>query len=222
VTLAGLETTLQEARERQKRAIKALAPKHKGGEDEEFRAATAAVLDAERALAAAKGEQYAVEIPFPVSWDTGAPLPHLLESDYRAFLVFFLREIDPRWDGTYVHVRHPGDTDIEKLGVVEFERCICTKMGTPNDEVLRGHPLYGKGLVGYRAQSVENSNWLKELEAINSVHSNYKPDAWRTFKHYILPFHDSTFECIAKDLKIEVHETTLAKLLVALCQRFEE
>ena len=94
MTLAELETTLQEARERQRRAIKALAPKHQGGEVEEFRAATAAVLDAERALAAAKGEQYAVEIPFPVSWDTGAPLPHLLQSDYRTFLVFFLREIN--------------------------------------------------------------------------------------------------------------------------------
>jgi hypothetical protein len=222
LTLAKLETTLQEARERQRRAMKALAPKHKGGEVEELRAATAAMLDAERALAAAKGEQYAVEISFPISWDTGAPLPHLLQSDYRAFLVFFLREIDPRWDGTYVHVRHPAGPDTQKLGVVEFERCICTKMGTPNDEVFHGHPLYGKGLVGYRAQRVENSNWLKELEAINAVHSNYKPDASRTFKHYILPFHDSTFECVAKDLKVEVRETTLTKLLVELCQRFAE
>jgi len=222
VTLAELETTLQEARERQRQAMKALAPQHKGGEVEEFEAATVAVHDAERALAAAKGEQYAMEISFPVAWSTGAPLPHLLRSDYRTFLVFFLREIDPRWDGTYVHVRHPGGPDIEKLGVVEFERCICTKMGTPNDEVLHGHPLYGKGLVGYRAQTVGNSNWLKELEAINAVHDKYKPDAWRSFKHYILPFHDSTFECVAKDLKVEVRETTLTKLLVELCQRFAE
>lgn len=222
MTLSELEATLQEARERQRQAMKALAPKHKGGEVEEFEAAIVAVHNAERSLAAAKGEQYAMEISFPVAWSTGVPLPHLLQSDNRTFLVFFLREIDPRWDGTYVHVRHPGGPDIEKLGVVEFERCICTKMGTPNDEVLRGHLLYGKGLVGYRAQTVENSNWLKELEAINAVHDNYKPDAWRSLKHYILPFHDSTFECVAKDLKVEVRETTLTKLLVELCQRFAE
>lgn len=73
MTLAELETALQEARERQRRTMKALAPKHKGGEGEEFRAASGAMLDAERALASAKGEQYAVEMPFPVSWDTGAP-----------------------------------------------------------------------------------------------------------------------------------------------------
>ncbi len=202
--------------------MKALAPKHKGGEVEEFKAATNAVLDAERALAAAKGEPYAVEIPFPVSWDTGAPLPHLLQSDSRTFLVFFLARIDPNWDGTYVHVRHPGGPEIEMLGVVEFKRCICTKMGTPNDEVLHGHPLHGKGLVGYQAQTVENSTWLKELEAINAAHTYYKPDRWRTLKHYILPFHDTTFECVAEDFKVEVRETTLTKLLLDLCQRFAD
>ena len=222
MTLAELETALQEARERQRRAMKALAPKHKGGEVEEFRAASAAMLDAERALASAKGEQYAVEMPFPVSWDTGAPLPHLLQSDYRTFLVFFLEEIDAGWDGTPVYVRHPGDPGKQKLGVVEFERCIWYEMGTSNDEVLHGHPLHGKGLVRYRALIVKNSNWLKELEAINAVHHNYKPDDWRTFKHYILPFHDSTFRCIAKDFKVETRETTLAEFLVELCQRFIE
>jgi hypothetical protein len=222
VNLAELETTLQEALERQRRAMEARTSQRKGGAIEEFRSASAAVLDAERALAAAKGEQYAVEISFPVSWDIGAPLPHLLQSDYRTFLVFFLQEIDTHWDGTYVQMRHPGAPEIQKLGVVEFQRCICTKMGTPNDEVLHGHPLGGRGLVGYQAQIVENSKWLKELEATNAVHDSYKPDGWRTYKHYILPFHDSTFECIAKDLKIEVRETTLTKLLVELCQRFAE
>jgi hypothetical protein len=222
VTLTDLEIVLRDARERQRRAIEALAPKHRGGEVEEFESAHAAVRDAERALAAAKGEQYVVEIPFPVKWDTGAPLPHLLQSDDRTFLMFRLRNIDPNWDGTYVHVRHAGSPEMEKLGVVEFERCICTKMGTPNDEVLRGHPLDGKGLVGYRAQRVENSNWLKELEAINAVHNYYKPDGWRTLKHYILPFHDSTFECVAKDFRVEVRETTFRELLAELCQRFAE
>lgn len=222
MTLAELETMLQEARERQRRAIEALAPKHKGGEVEELKSASAAVLDAERALAAAKGEEYAVEIPFPVSWDTGAPLPHLMRSDYRTFLVFRLQNIDPHRDGTYVHVRHAGSIDVEKLGVVEFERCICAKMGTPNEEVFHGHPLYGKGLVGYQTQRVENSNWLKELEAINAVHDNYKADVWRTLTHYILPFQDSTFECVAKDFKVEVRETTFVELLLEICQRFAD
>src|SRR5437667_12297618 len=36
--------------------------------------------------------------------DTGAPLPYLLQNDYRTFVAFFLRDVDPNWDGTYVTV----------------------------------------------------------------------------------------------------------------------
>jgi hypothetical protein len=64
-----LENALREAQSRASRAIAALAPKHRGGEMEEFTTARDAVLQAERALAAAKGEPYAVPIEFPVSWD---------------------------------------------------------------------------------------------------------------------------------------------------------
>jgi hypothetical protein len=67
-------------------------------------------------------------------------------------------------------VRNPNSGLSEKLALVEFERCICAKMGDPNEEVLHGHPLYGKGLAGYEAMAVENSTWLKALEKINAVH----------------------------------------------------
>ncbi len=156
-----LETALREARERALRAVKALAPKHRGGEVEEFRAAREEVLQAERSLAAAKGEPYAVPVEFPVSWDTGAPLPYLLRNDYRTFLTFFVRDIDPNWDGSYVAVRDHGSNPSDRLAVVEFECCICTKMGTPNEEVLCGHPLSGKGLAGYQTMAVKNSMSLK-------------------------------------------------------------
>ena len=157
VSIIDLETALRDAQARQSKAIAALAPKHRGGEVEEFNAARTAVLQAERNLAAAKREEYAVPIEFPVRWDTGAPLPYLLQNDYRTFLAFFLHTVDPNWDGAYVNVRNPSSELSEKLALVEFERCVCTKMGTPNDEVLHGHRLYGKGLAGY--------DTLKEAEA---------------------------------------------------------
>ena len=214
-----LETALREAQERASRAAKALAPKHRGGEVEELTAARDAVLQAERHLAAAKGEPYAVPVEFPVSWDTGAPLPYLLRNDHRTFLTFFLRDIDPNWDGSYVSVRDPNSNLSEKLAVVEFERCICTKMGTPNDEVLHGHPLSGKGLAGYQPMAVKNSMWLKELEAINAVHSCYKATVWRDLSHYILPFHDCTFECVARGFKVEAFQMPLPELLAEVCNR---
>jgi hypothetical protein len=55
--IAELDTALREAQERQSKAVKALAPKHRAGEVKEFPPAGAAVLQAERHLAAAKGEQ---------------------------------------------------------------------------------------------------------------------------------------------------------------------
>jgi hypothetical protein len=214
-----LETALREAQERASRAAKALAPKHRGGEVEEFRAARDAVLQAERNLAAAKGGPYAVPVEFPASWDTGAPLPYLLQNDYRTFFTFFLRDLDPNCGGSCVSVRGPNSNLSEKLAVVEFERCICTKMGTPNDEVLHGHPLSGKGLVGHQPMAVKNSIWLKELDAINAVHSCYKAAAWRDLSHYILPFHDCTFECVARGFKVEAFQMPLPELLTEVCNR---
>jgi hypothetical protein len=211
MSIPELESALRQARERvSKSRVTSL---------EDLNAARNAALQAERNLAAKSNEPYAVPIEFPVSWDVGAPLPYLLQNDYQTFLIFFVPDIDPDWDGSYVSVRHPGSNNCAKLAVVDFERCVCTKMGTPNDEVLHGHPLNGKGLEGYQAMSVKNSTWLKELEAINSVHSHYKPETWRGLTHYIFPFHDCTFECVARGFKVEEHQVPLPELLSDICKR---
>jgi hypothetical protein len=99
MTIPELETALRLAQARQAKATKAFVPKHRGGEWEEWSEARDALLKAERDLAAANGEQYAVRAEFPVAGDVGAPLPHLLKNDYRTFLVFLLREINPNWNG---------------------------------------------------------------------------------------------------------------------------
>ncbi len=82
LNIREIQKKLCTAQERLERAIKALAPKHKGGEWEEFRAACGTVLVLERELASAKGEQYAVPLDFPVKWCVGAPLPHLIANDH--------------------------------------------------------------------------------------------------------------------------------------------
>ena len=75
MTDAELVAALEQANARLPRAVAALTSKHNGGEVKEFQAAHDAVLDAERALAAARREPHAVPIDFPVQWDIGAPLP---------------------------------------------------------------------------------------------------------------------------------------------------
>ena len=214
-----LETSLRTARARQDRALKGLEQKHKGVDLEGLLAATEEVLRCERALSAAKGEEHAVPVEFPVQWDTGAPLPHLMQNDSRTFLVFFLRDTDSKPDASYANVPEPNSSPGEKLALVEFRGCVSAKMGTPNDEVFEGHPLDGKGLRIYAALKVENSKWIKELEAINAVHSHYQPESWRTLTHYFFGFHDSTFECVAEGFSVETYEIPLSELLTEVCAR---
>ena len=146
-------------------------------------------------------------------------MPHLMVNDNRALLAFLLSEPDPGWDGSYVTVKSPGDEQPEPLGLVEFDFCISAKLGAPNDEVFEGHPLNGKGLEAYGAQRVVNSQWLKELEKINSVHRMYRPESWRDRTHFVFWFHDSTFECVARSYKVETHRTSMKALLTLMVER---
>jgi hypothetical protein len=181
--------------------------------------ARATVRSLERQLAAARGQEYAEPFDFPVKWDVGAPMPHLLANGQHTFLVFYVRVDDPNWNGTYVKIRNPEADFAEPLAVAQFHRCVSAKLGDPNDEVLHGHPLADKGLEGYTAQIVRNSKWISELEAVNKVHSNYKPELWRSFNHYIFWFHDETFECVAKSYEVEVVNESMPELLAKLTKR---
>jgi hypothetical protein len=214
-----LEQRLNAANARLTAANKALAPKHKGGEWEEYHAARNAVLDLERQIAAANGEEYAEPLDFPVKWDVGAPLPHLLVNDYRALLAFLLKEPDPNWDGSYMTLKGTQSEAAEPLALVEFDRCLSARLGAPNDEVFEGHPLHGKGMQGYTAQRVINSRWLKELEAINSVHRQYRPDFWRDLHHYVFWFHDSTFECVARSFRVATFRESWKAMLSRMVDR---
>jgi hypothetical protein len=210
---------LDAANNRLERAIKALTPKHQGGEWQEYRAAHQEVLRLERLNAAETGDEYAEPCGFPLRWDAGAPMPHLMVNDDKALLAFLLSEPDPAWDGSYVTIKSPGDEQPEPLGLVEFEHCTSAKLGTPNDEVFEGHPLNGKGLEAYGAQRVVNSRWLKELEKINSVHRMYRPEFWKDRNHYIFWFHDSTFECVARSFKEETYRMSMKALLGLMVER---
>ena len=112
----------------------------------------------------------------------------------------------------------PIDVTAEELtitlgAVVEFRRCLIHRFGMPNDEALHGHRLFGRGLVAYRAHTVERSRWLDEVERINSVHPQHRPESFHDFVHYVLAFHDQTFECLAKDFVLHESLSTFSEAL---------
>ncbi|MBF0503323.1 MAG: hypothetical protein HQM09_24605 [Candidatus Riflebacteria bacterium] len=208
-----IEMQLAEANRRLTTASAALAPKHRGGEWEEFNSAQSEVLRLERELAKSRKEPYAVPCGFPIKWDIGAPLPFLLCNDDKTFLTFYVHDPDPKWDGTYVKVVDPDSSEAAKLCLVTFKNCVSAKLGHPNDEALRGHPLAGHGLEGYTAQFVKNSRWIEEVAKINSVHHRNDPARWKLLNHYIFWFHDSTFECLAESYEVEITLEPMDQLL---------
>lgn len=207
----ALQAQLKSARARFEKSQEAIG-RGAHGEDvsNEFDAAWSDLLAAERAFAKATQQQYAETIDFPYQWDLGAPYPHLLQSDGRAFLAYLMPEDVPDWQFTYLTV------------VVEFSSCLAAKLGSPNDEVFEGHPLHGKGMDGYRAQEVHNSEWLKEIEKINSVHSQYSSQSHSHVRHFVFWFHDSSVECLAESFTADVYREGLADVLKKICEQLVE
>ncbi len=180
------------------------------------------LLRAERAFYLAKGKETALEYDWPVPWNTGAPLPHVVSSGHKTFLMYIADEPDPNGDGSYITVVDPSTSEDLPIALVEFVSCYTYKFGGPDNEVWHAHPLSGKGLSAWSAHIVANSRWLAELERINSVRDGYDPARWREYKHYMLLLHDEIFECIAKDYKIELIRGTFRDALeMATAKLFE-
>jgi hypothetical protein len=208
----AVKKDLESARRRTDKAAKRLRT---GGNEagEEFSAALDDQAEAERALAAARGEEHAIPFELGVRWSVGAPLPHLLTSGKGTFVAFYLAEHDPDWDGTYVRIVDPTDEEPASLALAEFKGCAAVKLGPPNDEVLHGHPLYERGLNGYGAYVVANSRWLAELVEINRVHDQFNPRAWEGLRHFFFVFHDEIVEAIARDVEVETFRESVPSLL---------
>ncbi len=152
-------------------------------------------LGLERSTAAELGLPYAQHVDLEVRWDAGTPMPVLL-SGLRTFVAFHLSVHDPVADKTNPRVRDP-QAD-HGIGVVEFKRVTSIKIGSPNDEVLRGHPLWGRGLESYSAHEIKNSPWITELMEVDRAHERLDESQWSGRRHFMLTFHDETLECIAK------------------------
>ena len=150
-------------------------------------------IEQERSAASSRGVQFAVDLePFPAI-NAGAPLPHVVSNESATAVVF--------------HSSRGG----EDRGVAWalFRGVASFSLGSPNDETLSGHPLYGSGLRFYAAHEVINSVAIKQLETLNRVHPRHNPSRFESLRHFVLAFHDSTFECICADF--EVGKSTDAK-----------
>jgi hypothetical protein len=213
-----LERRLAAARER----VRKLSSGLRSDTMQALRAAWGQQWQAERDLAAARGEQYATVIDIGPRWDAGAPLPRLISNGSRVFVVCLASQPDPDWDGTYVRLVSPADPQPSRFVVIEMWGCAETRFGGPNDEAIRGHPLHGKGLAGYRAHEVVNSTWIEEAIRVNSVHPHHSDAPFRQLHHYALLFHDEMLEALALGIESRLVTGTMGTILGDLADRLIE
>jgi hypothetical protein len=168
-------------------------------------------------------EERLVPVDVGLDMDFGAPIPHLIQAEHRAFLAFRLSEPDPTWDGTWVKVVSPSDEDESELGVIEWLRCGGAVLGGLNEEAFHGHPLWKRGPedapIGFTSSEVLGSRWISEWEEANRVHEAHSPSQFADYRHFIIPFHDSTFECVAKGFIAYRTRQSMSSLLIELARR---
>lgn len=188
-----------------------------GAGSKEARAAYGRMQRAGRDLAAALGDEWAEVFDFGPRWSAGAPLPQVVANESGGFLVYLMEESDPGWDGRTTRSVDPGRGEEWPLAIVSFQGHV--RFGGPNDEVLSGHPLYGRGLEFYAAHRIHNSRWIAEDRAINSVHPRHRPEAWDDTEHLLLAFHDSIVELMTDRYEVSTVCSTFRAVLHDLVDR---
>jgi hypothetical protein len=132
----------------------------------------------------------------------GAPMPLVLADESRVTLVYLIEERLPIWKKPKAQMEKSSSE--EDIALIKFDGCHAHMFGSPNDESFEGHPLASRGLAPYAAFRIENSSWIRQLEKMNSVHPQHRPEEFSRLQHLIFAFHDSTFECLCLSFTVSV------------------
>lgn len=133
---------------------------------------------------------------------TGAPLPVVMRDERSGLIAYRVAEDDRQRDGSKPPRSVGSGSENELIAIVRIERPFAILFGPPNDEAFAGHPLAARGLRPYGAFEVSQSSWIRRLERMNRVHPSHRPERYAEFRHFVLSFHDSTFECVAAGLVV--------------------
>lgn len=207
-----LKSRVREAEAAAERALREAV--RANGLSEEHRAAAERTLarcerdcaTAYREPANATGEEHAVLYDIGCRPEAAVSGASLFQDEYRAFLMFNV---------STAGAAHPEGT----LAVVELVRAHSVLFGLPNDEALGGHPLHGRGLQCYGVYEVLNSRWKCEAERRNRVcFPNARP--WDV-RHFVFTFHDSSLECLAGGLRVELTRRSRAETVAQVLATIE-
>jgi hypothetical protein len=145
----------------------------------------------------------------------------VLADEVRTFVSYYARVTD-QGDRSAWDVLPASDPQEEAVVLLEFSGCYAHLFGPPNDEAFSGHPLASRGLQPYRIAEVKHSSWIADLERMNSVHPYHRAETFRAYRHYVLPFHDSTFECVAESVEVHLHRGSVLSAISSAVARLRE
>ena len=145
-----------------------------------------------------------LEMPRP---EPGAPCPLVLASEHAVVVSYWTVETMPPEE--YVPT--------VQIAFVTFQRPHAHHFGPPNEEAIAGHPLASLGLFPFACFRINTSSWIRQLEKMNSVHHNHLVAAFAALRHFVITFHDSTFECVAQGFVanvLNIHQNDIVPRMV--------
>ena len=154
-----------------------------------------------------------LSLKYPI--DIGAPTPKILASEHFLLLFYFVGE----QDGLSEIIKQRDVVSDRGVGIIRFNRYLNFKFGSPNSEVLNGHPYFKFGLRAHMFYEIQNSDWIEEIIKINSVHPRHEKWLFDDYFHYVLTFQDSMFECIAQSYEVSHSTKSMGELVSEQVER---
>ena len=143
-------------------------------------------------------KEIAKEIEWSLPWDSGVYAPSVISDGDKLLLVYGTREIHPSYNKSTMKIIGDAQSD-GFMAIIEFLGWVDFKFGMLDEETISS-PHYIEGLQPYQAYEVQNSQWLENLKLLLSPKRK-----WDNYRHFVLGFHDTRFECIAKSYSIEAY-----------------
>lgn len=128
----------------------------------------------------------------------------LVKTEHSTFLTF--NAVRLMADGLYHSVG---------TALVEFVHCSVAKFGYPNDEARAGISRTTDLVSG--VYEVLDSDWKLELARLNRF-AFPNTGEWRG-RHFLMTFHDTTFECLADDFRLEVIDEPYDRVFARISRR---
>jgi len=167
-------------------------------------------------------------LPYDIGFEPSpsVPAPTLLKDELGTFLLFFActQDIDPATG--YL-------TDLG-VAILEFDYCLYAQFGgVVNSERLPEHPFWSFGMseLTTNVHEVVDSPWVAELIARMIAGRNRRSREFSApigsvefphFRHFLIVFDNSSFECVARELRFVKFANSFNDAYVYVLDRFSK